>query len=46
MEYSCGIDGSMEQSSVCVVDAEGRIIREATVPMMPVVLIILSQGLD
>ena len=32
MEYFCGIDVSLEQSSLCVVDAKGRIVREAKVP--------------
>jgi transposase len=31
MEHYAGIDVSLEQSSVCVVDASGRIIREAKV---------------
>lgn len=31
MEYYAGIDVSLEQSSVCVVDGEGRIVREAKV---------------
>jgi transposase len=31
MEYYAGIDVSLEQSSVCVVDATGRIVREAKV---------------
>ncbi len=38
MEYDCGIDVSVEQSSVCVVDAEGSILREATVGSDPEVL--------
>lgn len=40
MEYSCGIDVSLEQSSVCVVDAEGSIVREATAFSDPEALII------
>ena len=31
MEHYAGIDVSLEQSSVCVVDAAGKIIREAKV---------------
>ncbi len=31
MEYYAGIDVSLEQSSVCVVDARGRVVREAKV---------------
>ncbi len=30
MEHYAGIDVSLEASSVCVVDAQGRIVREAT----------------
>lgn len=29
MEHSAGIDVSLESASVCVVDATGRIVREA-----------------
>ena len=29
MEHYAGIDVSLEQSSVCVVDATGKIVREA-----------------
>ena len=39
MEYYAGIDVSLEQSSVCVVDAAGRIVREAKVPSEPEALI-------
>jgi hypothetical protein len=31
MEYYAGIDVSLKDSSVCVVDATGRIVREAKV---------------
>jgi transposase len=31
MTYYAGIDVSLEQSSVCVVDGEGRVVREAKV---------------
>ena len=31
MDHYAGIDVSLEQSSVCVVDATGRIVREAKV---------------
>ena len=40
MEYYCGIDVSLEQSSVCVVDTEGSIVREATVASDPEALIV------
>jgi general nucleoside transport system permease protein len=35
MEHYAGIDGSLEQSSVCVVDGTGRIVREARVASEP-----------
>ena len=35
MEHHAGIDVSLERSSVCVVDATGRIVREAKVPSEP-----------
>ena len=39
MNYYAGIDVSLEQSSVCVVDASGKIIREAKVASEPQALI-------
>ena len=39
MEHSTGIDVSVESSSVCVVDALGRIVREAKVASEPATLI-------
>lgn len=35
MEYFAGIDVSLEQSSVCVVDGAGKIVREAKVASEP-----------
>ena len=35
MEYDAGIDVSLESSSICVVDATGRIVREAKVASEP-----------
>ena len=35
MEHYAGIDASLERSSVCVVDASGRIVREAKVASEP-----------
>jgi len=46
MEYFCGIDVSLEQSSLCVVDAKGRIVREAKVPSERDALITWFQDLD
>jgi transposase len=39
MEHYAGIDVSLESVSICVVDASGRIIREAKVASEPEVLI-------
>jgi transposase len=39
MEHYAGIDVSLELSSVCVVDAAGRIVREAKVPSEPEALV-------
>jgi transposase len=35
MEHYAGIDVSLELSSVCVVDAQGKIVREAKVASKP-----------
>lgn len=45
MEYYAGIDVSLEQSSVCVVDAHGRIVREAKVLSDPEALTAWFRGL-
>jgi hypothetical protein len=39
MDYYAGIDVSLEASSVCVVDASGKIIKEAKVLSEPDALI-------
>ena len=39
MEHYAGIDVSLESASVCVVDATGRIVREAKVASEPEALI-------
>jgi transposase len=39
MEHYAGIDVSLEHSSVCVVDASGKIVREGTVSSEPAALI-------
>jgi hypothetical protein len=39
MEYYAGIDVSLESASLCVVDAAGRIVREAKVASEPEILI-------
>src|SRR3712207_6647685 len=45
MEHYAGIDVSLERSSVCVVDAAGRIVREAKVPSEPETLVSFFAGL-
>ena len=45
MEYYAGIDVSLEQSSVCVVDAGGKIVREAKVGSDPEALSVFFQAL-
>jgi transposase len=45
MEHYAGIDVSLERSSVCVVDATGRIIREAKVASEPEALVGLFRQL-
>ena len=39
MEYYAGIDVSLEASSICVVDASGKIVRETKVSSEPEALI-------
>lgn len=46
MEYYVGIDVSLEHSSVCVMDATGRIVCEAKVISEPEELIAFLSGLD
>ena len=35
MNYFAGLDVSMEETHICVLDGEGAIAREATVPSSP-----------
>src|SRR6266849_1951964 len=46
MEYYAGIDVSLESASLCVVDATGRIVREAKVASEPEILIAWFRGLE
>ena len=46
MESFCGLDVSLEQSSVCVVDAKGRLVREAKVPSERGALTVWFQDLE
>lgn len=39
MEHYAGIDVSLERSSICVVDASGRIVRKAKVASDPEALV-------
>lgn len=45
MDYYAGIDVSLEQSSVCVVDANGKIVREVKVASEPEALVALFASL-
>jgi transposase len=45
MEYYAGIDVSLESASLCVVDATGRIVREAKLASEPDILIGWFRGL-
>ena len=45
MDYYAGIDVSLEQSSVCVMDGNGKIVREAKVASEPEALAVFFRGL-
>ena len=45
MDHYVGIDVSLEQSSVCVVDGTGRVVREAKVASEPEALIVFLAAL-
>jgi len=46
MEHYAGIDVSLESASICVVDASGRVVREAKVASDPEALIVWFGGLE
>lgn len=46
MDYYAGIDVSLELSSVCILDASGQIVREATVASEPEALDTFLASLD
>ena len=45
MEHFAGIDVSLERSSVCVVDALGKIVKEAKVSSEPAALVAFFEAL-
>src|SRR6201986_5565432 len=45
MEHYAGIDVSLERSSVCVVDAQGKIVREAKVASEPEAVVAFFEAL-
>ena len=46
MERYAGIDVSLKGSSICVVDATGKIVRETKVPSEPETLVAFFRQLD
>ena len=46
MEWFIGIDVSLEQSSVCVLDAGGKIMREAKIASEPEALVAFCRELE
>ena len=45
MEHHAGIDVSLERSSVCVVDAQGKIVKEAKISSEPAALVAFFEAL-
>ena len=45
MEHHVGIDVSLELSSLCVLDAAGKVIRETKVASEPEALVVFLRGL-
>ena len=45
MKHFAGLDVSLDETTVCVVDEEGRIAKEARVPSEPEALVTFFQGL-
>jgi transposase len=46
MEHYAGIDVSLERSSVCVVDAQGKIVKEAKVASEPEAVVAFFETLS
>jgi hypothetical protein len=44
VDYYAGLDVSLEQTSVCVVDAQGQVVRESKVASEPDALICFLRG--
>jgi transposase len=44
MDYYAGIDVSLELSSVCIVDAAGKVVKESKVETHPDALVKFSSG--
>ena len=45
MKHFAGLDVSLEETAICVVDGEGRIVREARVASEPEALVTFLCGL-
>ena len=45
MKYFAGLDVSLEETAICVVDEAGAMVREARVPSEPEALVAFFQGL-
>ncbi len=45
MKHFAGLDVSLEETAICVVDEEGRIVSEARVPSEPEALVALLRGM-
>jgi len=45
VKHFAGLDVSLDETAVCVVDEEGRIVKEARVPSEPEALVGLFRGL-
>lgn len=46
MDHFAGLDVSLEETSICVVDESGKIVRELRAPSEPEALVLALQGLE
>ena len=46
MDYFAGLDVSVKETSVCIVDNTGRIVREVKVPSEPEALLAVAANAD